>query len=284
MPFSVLNCYNISMFKRVGVFYNPQKKHVEPLVRAALDFLHQAHVSAALLANLDEVSGLDVLISMGGDGTMLRCARACGPKSIPVFGINCGTLGFLAAAEKEELTVALHSLLQGRCTVKPRLMLQTLLHQNGQTYTGYALNDCVLHSSNMRAFSIQAAYDKTAIPPYMGDGLIVSTPTGSTAYSLAAGGPIVTPNVHVFVVTPVCPHSLHQRSMVLSANGTLTLTPSFKNTDDGAVLSLDGQLHTPLAQNAAVEITRAPFDLQLLTLPVRGFFDVLHKKLCWGQE
>ncbi len=272
------------MFTRVGVFYNELKTHVAPLADKAVEFLRTQNVQTTLLSTLDNLSDLDLLISMGGDGTMLRCARACGPKNVPVLGINCGTLGFLAAAEKEELSPALTAVLEGDYTIQKRLMLQASLHQNGQTQTGCALNDCAFHSSNMRAFSIHAMYDKTVIPPYVGDGLIVSTPTGSTAYSLAAGGPIVTPNVDVFVITPVCPHSLHQRPMVLAANKTLTLTPSFKNAEDGAVLSLDGQIHLPLTAKSTVEITRAPFDLQLLTLPGRRFFDVLHKKLCWGQE
>lgn len=272
------------MFKRVGVFYNQQKEHVRPLAQEAVTFLQQKNVQATLLTTLDNLPHLDLLVSMGGDGTMLRCARTCAPKNIPVFGINCGTLGFLAAAEKEELCAALQALLDGQHTTQTRLMLSATLRQNGQTQSFTALNDCVLRSSNMRAFSIEATFNARPLPPYVGDGLIVATPTGSTAYSLAAGGPIVEPSVDVFVLTPVCPHSLHQRPLVVAADGTLCLTPSFKNIDDGAMISFDGQTHISVAPGARIEIARAPFLLQLVTLPQRGFFTVLHKKLCWGQD
>ncbi len=272
------------MFTRVGVFYNQLKTHVAPVAQAAADFLRAQHVEPTLLTTLEHLPNLDVLISLGGDGTMLRCARACAPKNIPVFGINCGTLGFLAAAEKDELQRALSALLQGACISHHRLMLQVTVRQNGQTQTFTALNDCVLHPAGMRAFFITSTFNGVEMPLYFGDGVIVSTPTGSTAYSLAAGGPIVEPNVDVFVATPVCPHSLSARPMVLSANGQLLLKPSFKNAEDRAVISFDGQIHTPLGPGAEITITRAPFTAQLLMLPKRGFFNVLQKKLSWGKD
>ena len=272
------------MFKRAGVFYNELKTLAAPLAQQAAAFLRTQQVQATLLTSLENLPDLDVLISMGGDGTMLRCARACAPKNIPVFGLNCGTLGFLAAAEKEEMDRALSALLAGKCTAREHLMLQVTLRQNGQTQLFSALNDCVLHPSHMRAFFIQAAFNGVEMPPYFGDGVIVATPTGSTAYSLAAGGPIVEPNVEVFVITPVCPHSLSERPMVLSAAGKLILKPAFKNAEDSAVASFDGQIHMPLKAGAEIEIARAPFTARLLTLPERGFFNVLHKKLSWGQN
>lgn len=272
------------MYNRVGIFFNELKTQAAPLAQQATEFLHAKNMHAALLTTLENLPDLDVLISLGGDGTMLRCARACAPKNIPILGLNCGTLGFLAAAEKEEMSHALSALLENKCTTRHHLMLRVTVRQNGQTQAFSALNDCVLHPSNMRAFFINAAFNGVPMPPYFGDGLIVATPTGSTAYSLAAGGPIVEPNVEVFVLTPICPHSLSERPMVLSAGGKLLLKPAFKNTEDGAVISFDGQVHTPLQAGAEIEITRAPFTAQLLTLPQRGFFNVLHKKLNWGQD
>ncbi len=272
------------MFTHIGVFYNQLKTHVAPVAQVATGFLRTQNVHPTLLTTLENLPDLDVLISLGGDGTMLRCARACAPQNIPVFGINCGTLGFLAAAEKEELQSALSTLLQGACMPHNRLMLHITVRQQSQTQTFTALNDCVLHPAGMRAFFITSTFNRVEMPLYFGDGVIVSTPTGSTAYSLAAGGPIVEPNVDVFVVTPVCPHSLSARPMVLSANGQLRLKPSFKNAEDRAVLSLDGQIHTPLGPGAEITITRAPFTAQLLMLPKRGFFTVLQKKLSWGKD
>ena len=271
------------MYNRVGIFFNELKTQAAPLAKEAVAFLHQHNVQTTRLSTLENLPDLDVLISLGGDGTILRCARVCAPKNIPIFGLNCGTLGFLAAAEKEEFSRALTALLENKCVARNRLMLQATVRQNGQEETFTALNDCVLHASNMRAFFISGAFNGVPMPPYFGDGLIIATPTGSTAYSLAAGGPIVEPNVEVFVLTPVCPHSLHERPMVLCAGGKILLKPAFKNTEDGAVASFDGQIHTPLSAGAEIEITRAPFTAQLLTLPQRGFFNVLHKKLNWGQ-
>ena len=268
--------------KRVAVFYNLHKEYNQPLAQQAVDFLQTQHVDAVLLNSLDNLAGIDLVISMGGDGTMLRCARECAPKNIPVFGLNCGTLGFLAAAEKDEITRALQALLGGKCTMHQRMMLSITIRQNGQTQSLTALNDCVLHSSNMRAFFIHAAFNKTEMPPYFGDGVIISTPTGSTAYSLAAGGPIVEPSVSVMVVTPICPHTLHQRPIVIPAEGTLSLTPTFKNKEDGAIVSCDGQIHVPLATDATLELSRATETARLLTLPERNFFAVLNKKLSWG--
>lgn len=272
------------MFNRIGVFYNDLKTHILPLAQEAVDFLRNKHVRADLLTSLEHPENHDLIISMGGDGTMLRCARTCAPCHIPVLGINCGTLGFLAAAEKEEMPLALQSLLDGKCTSHKRLMLQAVVRDNGTERTFTALNECVLHAANMRAFTVNCTFNKIPLPSYFGDGVIVATPTGSTAYCLAAGGPIVEPDVAVFVVTPVCPHSLHQRPMVLSANGKLILTPAFKNTEDRATVTLDGQIQFPLEPGAEIEITQAPFAVELLTLPVRDFFTVLHKKLSWGQS
>lgn len=271
-------------FKHVAVFYNELKPQVQPLAKETVDFLRAHNVETQLITTLDHLSGVHLLISMGGDGTMLRCARACAPQNIPILGINCGTLGFLAAAEKNELNITLEDLLVGNFRFRERILLKVTVKTESSFQTFTAFNDCVLHSSNMRAFFIHAGFNQTPMPSYFGDGVIVATPTGSTAYSLAAGGPIVEPNVKVMVVTPICPHSLHQRPLVLPAEGVLELTPSFKNKEDGAILSLDGQTHLPLAPHTNIEISRAPYEVKLLGFQDRGFFDVLHKKLSWGKE
>ncbi len=270
--------------KHIGVFYNQHKAQNQPLAQQAVDFLRAKHIKATMLTSLDNLEDIDLVISMGGDGTMLRCARECAPKQIPIFGINCGTLGFLAAAEKEELTAALDALLAGKYISHKRLLLQAVVKTSQNTKIFTAFNDVVLHSANLRTFYVNATFNGTKMPSYFGDGVIVSTPTGSTAYSLAAGGPIVEPNVEVIVITPICPHSLHQRPMVLPATGLLQLSPSFKNKEDGAIVSFDGQLNLPLEPGAVLELSRAPRAIELLTLPQRGFFDVLHKKLSWGKE
>ncbi len=233
--------------------------------------------------NFDEWDKVDLLISLGGDGTILRCVREMASKNIPVMGVNCGTLGFLAACEKADIFGTLAQLFEGHCTVHERRLLQARIFQNSkETQTYVAFNDCILRSSAARTLLTQAVWNQTEIPPYYGDGVIVSTPTGSTAYSLAAGGPIVEPSVDVLVVTPICPHSLHQRPLVLPPSGLLKLNPVLKYSEDTALVSLDGQNHFTLSQGDHIEISLAPQKAKLIFPPDRDFFTVLNRKLDWG--
>ena len=267
--------------KRVSIFVN--KPHNQPLAQQAADFLRAHQIEVDFLSSPDKLSSADMLISFGGDGTLLQCARQAAPKNIPVFGINCGTLGFLASCEKEAMLSSLEQVIKGAFTLHTRSLLEARVTQPPQeTKTFLAFNDCVLHAATSRAFILQAEWNQTQMPAYYGDGVVVSTPTGSTAYSLAAGGPIVEPSVDVLVVTPICPHSLHQRPIVLPAGGTLTLTPSLKYKEDTVLLSLDGQTHLSLSAGGQVEITRSTYTVQLVGLPDRDFFTNLHRKLSWG--
>ncbi|WP_428081490.1 NAD(+)/NADH kinase [Candidatus Avelusimicrobium alvi] len=274
-------------FKQAAVFYNAHKTPVRPLAEEACAFLRQNGVRARLLTDLSGLADepADLLVSMGGDGTMLHCARAAAPLNIPIFGINCGTLGFLAACEQNDCQNSLQALLEGKCAVNERLMLHTrVLTPDAKDRDFLAFNDCVLRAAAPRAFLIEAAWSGSEMPSYFGDGVIVSTPTGSTAYSLAAGGPIVQPGVDVLVVTPICPHTLNQRPLILSAEGSLTLTPSFKNEADRAIASIDGQINLTLPPGARVQITRSPVKAKLLCPPERGFFPILNRKLKWGNR
>lgn len=274
-------------FKQAAVFYNAHKTPVRPLAEEACAFLRQNGVRARLLTDLSGLADepADLLVSMGGDGTMLHCARAAAPLNIPIFGINCGTLGFLAACEQNDCQNSLQALLEGKCAVNERLMLHTrVLTPDAKDRDFLAFNDCVLRAAAPRAFLIEAAWSGSEMPSYFGDGVIVSTPTGSTAYSLAAGGPIVQPGVDVLVVTPICPHTLNQRPLILSAEGSLTLTPSFKNEADRAIASIDGQINLTLPPGARVQITRSPVKAKLLCPAERGFFPILNRKLKWGNR
>ena len=265
-------------FSRAAVFYNPDKPQNAPLAQKVCDLLRANGLTTDLLTDLDQLSEHDLLVSMGGDGTILHCARATAPKQIPIFGINCGTLGFLAATEKDRLEQDLTALLQGKCVLHKRLMIAAQVEN--QTY--YAFNDCVLRTDESRAFETRAVWNEAELPSYYGDGVIVASPTGSTAYSLAAGGPIIEPSVPVFTLTPVCPHSFYQRPLVIPAQGVLTLSPVLKADSTKAFISLDGQKNVSVARGKSVVITRSPYDAQLLCLPGRYFFAILHRKLHWG--
>ncbi len=273
-------------FKHAAVFYNAHKTHTASLAQEVCNYLRQNGIQSDLITDLQQLSPeTELLVGMGGDGTILHCARAAAPLGVPIFGINCGTLGFLAACEKEEYAGALKSLLEGGCTINERFMLQTrILHKKDRPLEFLAFNDCVLRAASPRAFLLEALWNGKEIPSYFGDGVIVASPTGSTAYSLASGGPIVEPGVDVLAVTPICPHTLNQRPLILSASGTLTLIPSFKNESDRAACSLDGQINLTLPLGAQVQITRSPLKTKLLCPPERGFFQILNRKLKWGNR
>lgn len=214
---------------------------------------------------------------------MLRCAREAAPFSIPLLGINCGTLGFLAACEKTDFKEALTELLEGRFSVQERIMLSVrITPPSGSAQELLGLNDCVISADKSRALTVEADFNGRALPPYFGDGVLVSTPTGSTAYALAAGGPIVAPGVEGLLVTPICPHTLTQRPLLLPTDGKLELRPVLKTPLDGACLSIDGQINVSLPAGTRVQIVPGPEKAQLLINPKRDFFTMLNRKLSWG--
>jgi len=271
-------------FHKAVIFFNENKPNAKILAGEAQAVLEARGLPAGTAASLDGLDKTaDLLVCMGGDGAMLRCARAAAPLGMAVFGINCGTLGFLAACEISDFKERLEQLADGRLPVHERFMLRAqILPQSGPAQEYLAFNDCVLRAAAPRAFTLKASFNGREIPPYFGDGVIVSTPTGSTAYSLAAGGPIVEPGVDVLLVTPICPHTLHQRPLILPAGGELELTPAFKNKEDAAVLSADGQINLTLPPGARVRLTRSPLKARLLGAEERDFFSILNRKLNWG--
>lgn len=271
-------------FQNAVIFFNENKPNVRALAQEACTFLQDRGLPARAITALDGLdASADLLICMGGDGTMLRCARAAAPLNMAVFGVNCGTLGFLAACEISDFKERLEQLLRDECTVNERFMLRAqIIPQDGKPREYLAFNDCVLRAAQPRAFTVNAVFNGKKLPPYFGDGVIISTPTGSTAYSLAAGGPIVEPGVDVLLITPICPHTLHQRPLILPAGGELELVPAFKNKEDGAVLSVDGQINLTLPPGARVKLTRSPLKAKLLCTEERDFFSILNRKLNWG--
>ncbi len=270
-----------------AVFFNEQKPLARSLAQEVVAFLQGNGLETKILTSLETLADqkINLLICLGGDGTMLRCARAAAPLGLPVFGINCGTLGFLASCEREDFKKHLQLVLQEECHFTERFMLEAKVFAPDEPEQKFlAFNDCVLRAANPRAFILNASFNGREIPSYFGDGVIISTPTGSTAYSLAAGGPIVEPGVDVQVVTPICPHTLNQRPIILPAEGILELVPEFKNEADLAVLSIDGQINLTLPKNARVQLTRSPIKAKLFCTQERDFFAILSRKLKWGSR
>ena len=270
-------------FSRILVFYNDQKPLNAPLAQEVAAWLTARKTNAWVSTDFEQLAQADLLICMGGDGAMLRCAREAAPLQVPILGINCGTLGFLAACEKSDFEPVLTDIFKGNFSLCERMMLAVSVQLNhGEKQTFCALNDCVLRADKPRALTVQADFNTRQLPPYFGDGVLVSTPTGSTAYALAAGGPIVAPGVEGLLVTPICAHTLTQRPLLLPSDGNLRLRPILKTSLDGAYLSLDGQVNLALTPDSTVLITRAEKKARFIMSPGRDYFTMLNRKLNWG--
>jgi len=229
-----------------------------------------------------ETAGLDVILSLGGDGTLLRAARVACTHGIPVLGVNLGHLGFLAGAGPEMAVDALERLVAGRYTLEQRRALSVRIGDEGPPLL--AVNDTVIHKGGIaRVIRLSVTVDGEPVGTYSADGIIVATPTGSTAYSMSAGGPIVVPGVDANVITPICPHTLAVRPIVVSATSTIAirvLDPVPR--PDELRVSLDGQATSHLAVRQDVTVARATQPVLLARISDESFFKRLVRKLAWG--
>lgn len=223
-------------------------------------------------------------IVLGGDGTMLAAARVLAKSRIPILGVNLGSLGFLTEVALEELYPTLEAAVGGKCVLERRAMLHCETKRNGKTISRHdLLNDAVVNKTELaRIADFDVFIDEQFVSNYKADGLIVATPTGSTAYSLAAGGPILLPNVDVLVITPVSPHALTNRPLVVRDTAEIAIV--VRSAEGTAYLSIDGQVGERLRDGDRILCRRSKFNIELLKLQSRTFFDVLRGKLKWGQR
>jgi NAD+ kinase len=226
---------------------------------------------------------LDFVVVLGGDGTLLSTSRVVAPAGIPVLGVNLGSLGFLTEVPLNELYDALDDVDQKRAQVETRSMVQCELMRAGSQVVKYvALNDVIVNKSAIARLNSYDVYvDHAFVTNYKADGLIISTPTGSTAYSMAAGGPILMPSVDGFVITPVSPHSLTHRPLVVRDSVEIEIV--IKTGQEEAYLSVDGQIGVPLRDGDRVLCRKAEYTVHLLRIR-KAFFEVLRTKLKWGQR
>lgn len=231
----------------------------------------------------DDVA-LDALITFGGDGTLLRGARLLAGRETPILGVNLGRVGFLTTATRDTLDPALDALVAGRyITERRQALAASILDPHGQPRTKQmAVNDATIHKGGVaRVIRVNVFLNGENVGPYSADGIILATPTGSTAYSLSAGGPIVVPGVEAMVVTPICAHTLAVRPLVVPASYTIVVEPIVGWADD-LLVSFDGQTGTTLAPGECVEVRRAEGRVCLIRLGDDGFFTRMRKKLGWG--
>ncbi len=225
---------------------------------------------------------LDVLLSLGGDGTLLRGARLACERGIPVLGVNLGHVGFLAAADPDTATELLHRVVRGEFTIESRLALAARVGDTHQEFL--AVNDVVLHKGGIaRVMRMLVSVDGVEVGTYSADGLIVATPTGSTAYSMSAGGPIVVPGVDAFVITAICPHTLAVRPVVVPASASVTVSALDPvPAPEELLVSIDGQVAAKLRPKQPVTIVRGPHPVLLARIDSESFFARLRQKLQWG--
>ncbi len=219
-------------------------------------------------------------VIIGGDGTILSSVHVAAKNKIPLLGINMGHMGFLADVEISELEEALFSLMEGNFTIEERFMLSaTLLKKDGRKEKINALNDLVIsRASYTRMVALDVWIDDHFAASYMGDGVVVATPTGSTAYSLSAGGPVVDTSLSVSIITPVCPHTMGAKPMIVPGEAKISIR--FKNTfDDVSMLTSDGQIAFETSDGDVIYIEGSPLKARLIKVSDRNFYEILHKKL-----
>lgn len=239
-----------------------------------------AHLCGASFLSADELmQGADMLITLGGDGTILKAAGEAAPYRIPVLGINLGHLGFLTQAERGDIETVADEIALGNFSVSEHMMIRVRVMKDGAEVCGAdALNDIITVSGSQKMLSFEVLVDGTVTNKHMADGMIMATSTGSTAYSLSCGGPIVYPELECMVLTPVCPHTLKSRCIILPPDKKVTLRADFEYSRDAEVRA-DGRLIHRLGEDEYIEAERSEYSARLVNIGGRSFFDVIREKL-----
>jgi NAD+ kinase len=287
----------IHTFRNIGIISRPRRSNLSVVVPPLLSWLEARgiHVvydqeTASSLAEPSEgrsreqvAAASDLLLVLGGDGTLLAAARVAAPRGIPILPINMGSLGFLTSFRLEELYPALEEILAGRLTISERVMLHAELQRGDKILDKQTVvNEVVINKGALaRMIELELSIDRDFVCRYRADGLIVASPTGSTAYSLSAGGPIVHPSVESFIITPICPHTLSDRPVVVGDTSIIEVKLSAGT--ESVFLTLDGQKGIPLQATDRVRISRAQQLLKLIQTPNKSYFEILRNKLKWGE-
>jgi NAD+ kinase len=280
----------------VGIISKPKIAHGREVVSGLLAFLDERHVPYRCDEETAEYGklktyfpreelpdGADLIIVLGGDGTLLSAARCVAGRDIPLFAVNLGHLGFLTSIRLEELYPELERALAGGHRIGKRRMVDCEVVRGGQKIASYsALNDVVITKTQLaRMIDLDTHVDSHFVAAYKADGLIISTPTGSTAYSLSAGGPVIFPSVGALCITPICPHMLTNRPVIVPDNSVIQI---FNHGEEGTYLTIDGQVGEPLFKGDRIVCRSSEKTIQLIRPPKMLFFDVLREKLKWGER
>lgn len=280
----------------VGIISKPNIAKAAEIVCGLLDWLAERNIgvrydeqtaryarSETFYAREDVPDGADLLIVLGGDGTLLSAARVVADRNVPLFAVNLGHLGFLTAIPVEDLYPELERALRGEHRIGRRRMVDCEVVRKDRMIATYsALNDVVITKSELaRMIDLDTHVDNHFVAAYKADGLIVATPTGSTAYSLSAGGPVIFPSVAAFCITPICPHMLTNRPVIVPDTSVIHV---INHGAEGSYLTIDGQVGEPLSKGDRVICRSSAKTIQLIRPPKMLFFDVLREKLKWGER
>jgi len=280
--------------KRIGVIANLQRDGAEDVLKRLVSWCKKHDVPLCLCDDMratDIDPGLvvprakltehsDVVLSMGGDGTLLATARLVGDSGVPILGINIGSLGFMTEQTPHDLEETLKRIAGDDYNIQDRMVLEAAITNSATDEKYYALNDIVIGRTDIRMINLALYSNEDYICSYAADGLILSTPTGSTAYSLAAGGPILNPEMDAVIATPIAPHSLASRPLIFDSKEILTL--EITSDTDVAVVTVDGQVSKRLKNGDRVSVKKAHYYVRLVRFPDNSFYHVLRSKLHWG--
>ena len=289
--------------KRIGIIAKRNKPEAIPIVKNLVEWLHLKKIEIYIekevenLLNLSH-SGLSInfiegkelpshvemMIVLGGDGTLLSVARQVWNRDIPILGVNLGGLGFLTEISLEELPGILERVIQGDFKTNERDVLNAAVIRKGERMVEFTvLNDAVINKGALaRIIDLEISINGEYLTTFQSDGLIISTPTGSTAYNLSAGGPIVYPSLHTLIITPICPHTLTNRPIVIPDD--VEVRALLKSKQEEVFLTLDGQQGIPLEFEDKVELRKAEGRILLIKSPHRNYFELLREKLKWGER
>jgi NAD+ kinase len=237
----------------------------------------------------EEIAGSDFVVVFGGDGTLLSAARLLAPYGTPILGVHLGHFGFITEVDPKDLQRAVEEAIDGHCAIEERMMLSGVLRRSrpadGQSADEclLAMNDIVVASGSVRMVHINTRIGDDDLATYAADGVIVASPTGSTGYSLSAGGPLVHPAAPVLIVTPICPHTLNARTLIIPETETVHLTVEGR-TRDGVVVNVDGQIDIPLVNGDTVSVSRAPHSVKLLSVGGPNFYQKIRSRWHYGER
>lgn len=278
---------------RIGISVNRKKDGDLQVTRNVVDCILKYGMKPLLLKAVANEIGFedgyeaeqiysesDFIVSLGGDGTLLNTARSVFGHQVPVFGINLGTVGFLAEVEVSDIECAIKNLFSGDFTLKNRMVLRaSVIRSNHPVFESFAINDVVVSRGGLsRIIRLMVFVDDQFIDSFPGDGLIVSTPTGSTAYTLSAGGPIVQPDMHMMITTPICPHILYSRSFITGPDRELSIRIN-EDYPDSAIITMDGQEGFSIMAGDRIVIRKAEKGIDFVSFGNINFYDVLRAKI-----